>query len=448
MKKVQLRPLHLPVHETTVLPNGITLHVLQKRELPLVSVRLMVNAGGIFDEQHRQGVADFAMRLLRRGTRTKSADEISESVDFVGATLGGFANEENAVVAMSTPTAHLPHMLGLLAEVTLEPAFAEKEVELLKRRTLAHFQNELDDPASLAERALTRGLWGDHAYGKETTGTAASIEGLTSAHLSEYHQTRFASGEAHLFVVGDVDVAHMSKLVDASGLARWSRSPVSTKAALPSWKGPALDGRVIIVDKPEQTQVQMRIGAKGIHRTHPDFFAVTVMNAVLGGGFTSRLMQEIRVKRGLSYGAGSGFEMMTEAGTFTVSSFTKTERVKTLIDVALAEVKKMKAKGPTPTELATVQRYISGLYPARLETNDGIAGAIADMVHHRLDSDWILQFRQRIASVTVKDAARVAKSLLFGDKVVVLVGNAKALRPVAERFGQVVVVKPEAVATL
>jgi predicted Zn-dependent peptidase len=165
-----------------------------------------------------------------------------------------------------------------------------------------------------------------------------------------------------------------------------------------------------------------------------------VMNTVLGGGFTSRLVSEIRVKRGLSYGAGSSFEMMSAAGTFTVSSFTKTETVNELIDVSLAQVKKMKTKGPSATEVATVQRYISGLYPARLETNEAIAGAIADVVHYGLTDTWISHYRERIAQVTVEQAAAAAKKHLFGNqRAIILVGNAQALRPKVEQYGPVTV---------
>jgi zinc protease len=162
----------------------------------------------------------------------------------------------------------------------------------------------------------------------------------------------------------------------------------------------------------------------------------------VGGGFTSRLVTEIRVKRGLSYGAGSGFDMMSAGGAFNVSSFTKTETLPELLAIALAEVQKMKSKGPNATEVATVQRYIAGLYPARLETNEAIAGALADVVHYGLTDEWISQYRERIAAVTVKEAARAAEKHLFDkDRVIVLVGNAAKLAPKVKKYGQVTVLK-------
>jgi zinc protease len=225
-------------------------------------------------------------------------------------------------------------------------------------------------------------------------------------------------------------------------LGHWTGGP-EQPPVVPPWSWLARPGEVLIIDKPEQTQVQMRIGARGVKRGHDDHFPLVTMNTVLGGGFTSRLVTEIRVKRGLSYGAGCAFDMMSVAGTFTVSSFTRTETIDTLIDVALGEVKKMREKGPTKTELATVQRYISGLYPGRLETNENVSGAIADVVHYGLSETWISQYRERVAAVTVKEAAAAAQKHLFGDeRSLVLVGNAEQLRPKVEKYGPITVWKP------
>jgi zinc protease len=434
-----LRPLHLPDHVKHTLPNGLVVHLLRNSALPLVSVRLMVRAGDVYDTEALQGTADFACRLMRRGAAQKTANQISDAIDFVGAALSGFANEENAVVAMSTPAQHFEPMLQLMAEVALQPSFETSELELMRRRTLAQLQNELDDPGSLAEKAISKAVWGEHPYGQESTGTLKSIAALDAAHLKHFHQTRFASNSAHLFISGDIYTDKVLKLIAASDFGQWKRASKSMPD-IAKFEALAQPGKVILVDKPEQTQVQMRIGAMGIPRSHRDFFAASVVSAVLGGTFTSRLMQEIRVKRGLSYGAGCGFEMMSSGGTFSVSSFTKTERVKELLDVALGEVKKMRDKGPTASELSTVQRYISGLYPARLETNDGLLGAVADVVHHQLPDDFIRRFRANVVGVSVADAKRAARELLFADqRAIVLVGNAEALKPVASRFGEVLV---------
>ncbi len=436
-----LRPIKLPAHEVVVLPNGLTVHLVPRGPLPLVAVRLVIRGGTAFDPPGRFGVGDFASRLLRRGAGGMTADEISDTVDFVGASLGAFANDENVIVSLSTPSKHFDAMFEVLAKAVLEPAFPESEVELARRRTLAGLQNELDDPGALADRALVRAVWGQHPYANELLIGGAHISAYTVEDLRRFQQERLGPRVAHLYVTGAFDSAQVLKTVERT-LGGWSGGP-SEIPAIPDWSGLAKPGEVIIVDKPEQTQVQVRIGAPGVKRGHVDHFPLITMNTVLGGGFTSRLVTEIRVKRGLSYGAGSQWDMLSAAGSFTVSSFTRTESVNTLIDVALGEVKKMRERGPTPKELATVQRYISGLYPGRLETNEHISGAIADVVHYGLPESWISEYRERVAAVTVKEAAAAARAHLFdSSRAIVLVGNAAALQKPASKYGPVTVWKP------
>ncbi|MGV3619691.1 MAG: M16 family metallopeptidase [Archangium sp.] len=436
-----LRPLKLPAHEVRVLPNGLTVHLVPRGPLPLVAVRLVIRGGSAFDPIGKLGVGDFAARLFRRGAGGMTANEISDTVDFVGANVGGFANEENVIISLSTPSKHFTSMFEVMGKVLLEPTFPESEVELARRRTLAALTNDLDDPGSLAERAIGSATWGEHPYAYELLQGKKDIEAYTIGDLKQFHRERLGPKVSHLYVVGAFDVNEVMKTIERT-LGGWSGGP-SEIPVIPAWSGLARPGEVIIVDKPEQTQVQMRIGAVGVKRGHDDHFPLVTMNTVLGGGFTSRLVTEIRVKRGLSYGAGSSWDMMSSAGTFTVSSFTRTESINTLIDVALGEVKKMREKGPSKTELATVQRYISGLYPARLETNENVSGAIADVVHYGLSDEWISQYRERIAAVTVKEAAAAAQKHLFGkDRSIVLVGNAEQLKKKVEKYGPVTVWKP------
>jgi zinc protease len=436
-----LRPLQLPPHEVRTLANGLTLHVVPRRSLPLVAVRLVVRAGSVFDPPQQRGVADFASRLLRRGAAGLAADEISETTELVGATVGGYANEENVVVSLSTPSKHLDAMLSVMAQLVLEPDFPEAEVELARRRTLAQLANDLDDPGTLADRALSRAVWGAHPYASDPSGGKADVERLTRAQCVRFHAERLGPKVAHLYVVGDVSVDQVTAVVDRT-LGRWGGGPAFAPV-VPAWAGLERPGEVVLVDKPEQTQVQVRIGAPGVKRNDPAFFPLLVMNSVLGGGFTSRLVSEIRVKRGLSYGAGSAYDMLSAAGSFSVSSFTRTESVPTLLDVALGEVERMRKKGPSAPELRTAQRYICGLYPGRLETNEAVAGALSDVVHYGLPEDWIERYRERVSAVTVKQAVEAAKAHLFTrERVIALVGNAEALKPLVSRYGPITVLRP------
>lgn len=430
-----LRPLQAPVRTTAVLSNGLTVHFVPRGQLPLVSVRLVLREGSARDS--RPGLTDFTMRLLRRGAAGRTADEISEQVDFVAASLGAWAGEDAVGVSLQTPSQHLETLFGLLAQVITQPDFPEKEVELARRRTLAQLSNELDDPGSIAERAIARALWGDHPYGREAFGLRKSIETLDRASMVARHRELFVPAHAALYLVGDVDPNTLVPALEQA-LGGWN-GPDRSLPPLPGLERAATAGRVTIIDKPDQTQVQFRLAARGIPRGHVDQIPLGVANAALGGVFTSRLMREIRVKRGLSYGAGCHFETLKAAGGYYASSFTKTESIGELIEIARREIDLMRTKGPTAKELATVERYLAGLYPTRLETNDAIAGALADIDTYGLPHDWIERYRDRVISVTAADAARAAAAHLpkAEDATIVLVGNAKAIEPQAKAFGEV-----------
>lgn len=440
-----LRPFPGPSRQQVRLKNGLTVHLSPRGPLPLIALRFVVRAGSALDPQGREGLADFTARLMRRGAGGLSADALNEATDFVGASISAGVGEDLFVVSLQTPTRHFDQMLELFAKVLTAPDFAQKELELARRRTLAQLANALDDPSALADRALVHQLYAGHPYGHETYGGARSLERFERAELQAFHQGRVGPGIGHLFVVGDVEPDAVVKKLEGA-LGGWRGGPDNEPVPLPL--GPLQNaGTVLLVDKPDQTQAQVRIAGPGLRRGHPDHHALQVMNSSLGGGFTSRLVREIRVKRGLSYGASSYFEMLQAGGSFQFSSFTKTATVPQLIALALGEVARMKAKGPTELEVETARRYLAGLYPARLETNEAIAQGLTDVVLFGLGDRWIPTFRDRVMAVTRKEAARVAAQWLpDAGLVMVVVGNAKALEAPLARYGKVTVVQPSLLA--
>lgn len=436
-----LRPLSVPQSHTYTLPNGLKVTVVPRPQLPLTAARLVFRAGSAYDPPDRHGAADFASRLVRRGAAGIPGDQLADKIDFMASSISGWASEDQLGMVLGAPSKHLGATLELFAKMLIQPDYPEAEVELSRRRALASIANELDDPGSIAERALLRAQFGDHPYGHEVGGDTKDIKALSRADLVANHD-RLSPGMGDLYLVGDVALDSALLTVEKY-LGGWKAETVRLPE-VPKWEGPARKGQVIIVDKPEQTQVQVRLGARGIPRGHRDHFAVSVMNTVLGGSFTSRLVKEIRVRRGLTYGVGCHFDMMAAAGTFGLNSFTKTESAVELVEIGLGEIAKMREKGPKAAEVESVQRYICGLYPARLETNEALAGALSDVQFYGLPSDWISQFRERISAVTVQQAAEAAGAHLpaASDTVLVLVGNAEALRKPFEKFGAVTVWKP------
>ncbi|MFZ5471900.1 MAG: M16 family metallopeptidase [Myxococcota bacterium] len=431
----QLRALQFPTLEEHRTPGGLRVVAARRGPLPLVAMRLVVEAGSAVDPSDKLGLAELTVSLWRRGTATLSADQIDEAIEFVGGSLGLGASEDYLSIAMSAPAEHMEALMQVLGKLASEPSFVPLEVESARRRHLAMLANELDDPGAIAQRALLRAVWGDHPYGHEVSGMRAHVGRVTRDDVVAFQREHVGPRVSTLIVVGDVAAVDVFAAADRA-FAGFSGGPASAKPPAPKSKA-QLAGQVLLVDKPDQTQTQVRVGGLGVKKTDPDKFAIVAFNTVLGGGFTSRLVTEVRVKRGLSYGAGSSFDSLKAGGTFCASTFTKTETTRKAIDVVQRELSRMRKQGPTPEELRAAQRYVVGLYPARFETNESVSAAVADMVVHQIPLEWIARYRERVVAVSTREATAAAKAHLPEDPTLVLVGNAEKIRPQLSGLGPV-----------
>ncbi|QSQ15537.1 M16 family metallopeptidase [Myxococcus landrumensis] len=433
------RPLVFPeLHESTT-SSGLKVVAAERGPLPMVSMRLVIRAGSSTDPAGKHGIADFAARLLRRGTRRMTAEAIDEAVEFVGASLGVGVGEDTLSVAITTPAEHFSQMLEVMGQLVMEPTFPESEVADARERALAQFANDLDEPSVIADRAMVRALWGDHPYGHDVSGSTKTVSTFTRDDAVRFHQERLGPKVAMLVVVGSVDPKKVAQAAEKS-FAGWTGGP-DAPMVIPALNRVVGAGRVVVVDKPDQTQSQVRLGGPGYRMGHEDYFPSTAMNVALGGGFTSRLMNEVRVNRGLTYSIGCWFDAMNAAGIFALSTFTKTESTREIIDVSLGEITKVRDSGIKPGELRDAQTYMSGLYPLRTETNESIAHSIADIRLNGLGDDWVVKFRDRLRAVTPKQVAAVARKYCFAEApAVVVLGKADAVKKQLRGLGPITVV--------
>jgi len=433
------RSLRLHRFET---PGGLPVTVAPRGRIPLVAVRLILASGSAADPRGKEGLADFTMRLLRRGTARRDAHALDEAIEFVGASLGLFAGEDQVALALTTPAEYLASMLEVLSELARVPSFPEEEVRTERERSLGQFANDVDDPSLLADRALLKVAWEGHPYGHDVSGTRASVSHFGREDPVRFHAEHFGTRPAHLFVVGAVDPDAVAAQVTGA-FGAWTGGP-PRGVEVPSAGGIARAGRVVVVDRPEQTQTQVRLTGPAYRRGAPVQFAAQVMNVALGGGFTSRLVREVRVKRGLSYGVGSSFDTLRTGGLFSISSFTKVETTEQLLTVIGREVERMRDRGPTTAEVEKARRYLAGLFPLRTETNESLAGVLADMALYGLGDDWLDKYRDRVREVTREEARAAAEQLCFPQPpLTVAVGPAERLRPQLERFGPVEVLSAD-----
>lgn len=402
--------IRLPPATRYTLSNGLRVILLPVPGLPLVDFRLVLDAGSGLDPQGKEGLAGLTSDLLTQGTATRSATAIAEEAEFVGGTLSAAGGLEQTVVQAEFLSADFDRGLDLLADVTLRPKFAADEFDRAKARALGRIESDKDDPSTVAAQAFARAFYGaEHPFGHPSGGTAAGVGALTRADVVSFHERTYRPNRAWLVVVGGLD-AGRAKSAIAKKFGAWKAGEAPGAPAGPP---PAPQGaRVVLVSKPDATQTQVRIGAPGLARNHPDRFPLLVANTILGGGFTSRLVSEIRVKRGLSYSISSRFEGQRATGVFVVNTFTKNETTRETIDVTLEELRKFRDQGPTPEEIQKAKNYLKGQFPLSIEAPDDLAQILSDVAFFGLPVDYVEGYWRRVDAVTPEDIQRVTRQYL------------------------------------
>lgn len=434
-----MRPIPFPALHEETLASGARVVVARRPGVPLAAVRLVVEGGASLDPAGRHGLAHLVALSARRGTRRRTGRQVDAAVEALGAEMGAACDEDAAFFGLSAPAEHLGRLLDLVVEVATAPSFPEAEVRRLRRRELATLANLLDEPGAVADRALLGALYAGHAYGHPADGRVAHVRRLGRADAAAFHARWYGPGVATLVVVGAVEPEAAFRLARRH-LGRWRAAGAAPPVVPPP---PPVPRSVLVVDKPELTQTQLRIGCAGLPRRSPDFFAAQVANAAFGGGFTSRLVEAVRVNRGLSYGVRSRYAMSRAGGAFLVSSFTKNESAAELVAVALEEARRFAEEGPTAEELDRAQAWLCGLFPLSLETHDQVAERIADLRIYGLPATEITGYRDAIRAVDAAACRRVARATFPLDRgAIVAVGPGRALARALGRFGPVKVVAP------
>ncbi len=425
--------IRLPeIHEGR-LDNGLRVAVATRPGVPLAAARLLVRAGSSLDPRRGAGLAHLVALAARRGAGRRTGEAIDDLVESLGADLVGGVEEDASAVGLSAPVESLPRLLAVLADVAMRPTFPTAEVERIRRRELAELAHDADEPGTVADRALVTAVYADHPYGHPADGTAADLRRLRRGDLVAFHRRFLGPGDALLVVAGPVDPART--LAEASRLLGSWRPAEAVPLPPPARRSKR---RVIVVDRPDATQSQVRIAGVAFPRVHPDWLAAQVGNAVLGGGFTSRLVEAIRVNRGLSYGVRSRFASGRATGSFSLASFTKNESVGELVAVAFEEMERFAEGGPTAEEVSRAGAWMAGMLPLSLETHEQWADRIGDAWVLGYDLGELRDQPERVRGVDAGQARdAVRRHLPLHDGVVLAVGPARVLEQQLSRFGPV-----------
>jgi len=431
------------VHRRT-LANGLELWTVERHDLPIVNAVLTVRAGAANDGTEA-GLATVTAGLLSQGSTTRNAPDFARAVEQLGIQLNAAAGIERTTVTLQALTSTADSAFALLGELVGRPAFDSAEVERDRQLRLTALRARRDQPVVVATRVFNAEVYGENApYGHPVDGTPASLAALTRADIARFYGEFFHPGNAVLVIVGDVTADRAAALATAA-LGGW-QGKAAVKEPVPSAPAPR-PATVYLVDKPKAAQSEIRIGGAGAARTSPDYYALSVLNMLLGGQFSSRINLNIREKKGYTYGARSSFTFLRGPGPFMASGGVVTAKTDSSLVEFMRELVDIRGNRPaTQSEVDFAAGSIVRAYPRRLETSAGVAGELADLAYFGLPPSELVDYQKKIGAVTTADVDRVARKYLQpGQFVTVVVGDLAAIQSGVEalKYGTVQVVDTE-----
>jgi zinc protease len=437
------RPYHFPAFKTHILRNGLRVVVAPLHNHPVVTVLAVTEAGATQDPVGKHGLAVLCGRALAEGTASMTALELAERVELLGTTLDTGADWDSSIVQLTALRERTGDAIAVLAEVLRAPSFPQQEMDRLAEERLADLAQIRAEPRGLADVALNRLLYAHPSrFARLAGGDESSIRAITRSDVAMFHATHFRPDSTVLIVVGDCTVDEGMALA-AQHLGDWEGSAPAVVA--PDASRRYEERHIHIVDKADAQQTELRIGHVAVPRLHPDYFPLVVMNALLGGLFSSRLNLNLREQHGYTYGAHSSFDWRRAASPFEMSTAVQTDKCADAVREVFLEVDRIRTSAVSESELSLAISYLDGVFPIRFETTAAIAGGLANVEIFRLPSTYFDTYRDRIRAVTADDVLRVAHTHLDPHAMqVVAVGPASALEPAlaALHLGPVTVHSP------
>ena len=429
-----------PVEKT--LPNGLRVVVVQRSEMPLISAQLLIRSGGEVDPADLSGATDMTATLLTRGTTTRSATQIAEAIEALGGVINSGARWDSSVVSLDVMSARIGPAMEIMADVVRNPAFKDEEIDRLRRQYLNNLKVSLGQPSAIARFAAARVVYRDAPYGHPLSGTPESLPRIKRDDIARLHSMFFRPDNAILVIGGDITAAGGFAIAQKY-FGDWQKPATEMpKLALTTPTSESGNRRILVIDMPDAGQAAVFAVRSAINRSSPDYFRGIVSNAILSG-YSGRLNWEIRVKRGLSYGAGSALDTRRSAGSFTASAQTKNESGAEVAALTLAEISKL-ASGDLPDSELTVRKAsLNGGFARGLETTGGLVGQVSGLAIYGVNFDQINQFVGSVQAVKAADVKDFAAGHLNVDSTsVIVVGDARKFLPDLQKaFPQVEVIK-------
>ena len=428
----------VPAPDVQRLANGLTVITARNPALPLVSIQLVTAVGAAAEHDDRAGAAALTAAVMTEGTRTRSAAEVDAAVEALGASLGSSAGWDGSRLGLTVQTRNLDAALGIIADVARNPALSEEELERQRAIAIDAFTVSMSDPGEVAGLAAMRALYGSSAYGHPSGGTIASLRAIGRVDLEAAWRTAWTPARATLILSGDIDPAGARALAERH-FGNWTGG--SAAPAAPEVRAaPRTD--VVVIDMPGSGQAAVAVARGALARSDPRFYRTLVANAVLGGGYSARLNQEIRIRRGLSYGSGSSIDARRAPGPFLTTTQTRNDAAAEVLELVLGEMRRLGAEPISAAELAARRASLTGDFGRDTETTAGTAGIIASLVTRGIAPDEIGRYLPSVLAVTPAEAQAAAADLLVPEgATIVIVGEAaRFLEPLRRAHPNVTVI--------
>jgi zinc protease len=433
--------LHLPVPQEKTLSNGLRVVVVELKGVPLVTTSLVVRHGSESDPEDLSGLADMTAALLTKGTRTRSAPQIAQAIEALGGTLQGYAGWDASSVSTNVISSKIESAMEILTDVVINPVFDQEEIERLRQQYLDGLKVALQQPGTVARYVAARVLFGNTQYGHPASGTPDSLTKISRQHIAEFHSTCYRPDRSILVIGGHIQPEAAFAIAEKF-FGKWKNGSSAVQKAkdedLPQQKGL----RIVAIDMPEAAQAAVIYGHLGIRRKDPGYFKAVVTNSVFGGGYSSRLNQEIRIKRGLSYGAGSNLDARKEVGPFYASTQTKNESATEVAALIVSELKKLASEPPSIAELTPRKAALVGSFGRSLETTDGVVSELANLSVYGIELSEINRYIQKLEVVKPEEVLQFTRSHLNPESgTIIIAGKAEVfLEPLRKQFGHVEVI--------
>jgi zinc protease len=434
------RPIPTLPFERQTLGAGLTLALAPRHGQPLVDLELVLPAGGERNPAERPGLAQLTASLLDEGTGRRTGRALSAELERRGCALGTSSDWNAASIHMSLPSSEIEFALDLAAELLLEPAFPERELDRLRRQGLAELARRVDDPAALAEEAFSRELYAGTVYAELLLGTVQSLAAMSRDEIAGFHSASYRLAGAQLVIAGDLPADPVVTLVERAFAGAPRRAPLST-VSIETPPHPGI--RVLVVDRPGAAQTELRVGQVGIPRRHPDRAALGFLSSLFGGKFTSRINLNLREQRGITYGAHSRISDRRSAGPFSVACAVSNAAVGLAASEILRELARLRDERVAPDEIEETRSYLLGVFPYGLQTIQGLAARLRDIALYDLPLDHTARVIAEYERLTADDLRRIAGEHLHPERcLVVAAGPAAEIVSQLEALGEPRVVQP------